>query len=203
MKRGRQLSKIEAAEGREREPKGLTPLSAGFLEAFRHRKVSLSEEHDRLLSAIAENREMLRRIVRAYGLSKEDAEDVLQDVFVVSLNKLLTIHNFSGFLLTLTSRKCIQLKRKRAGRESLREKFWADPYGAAALQVDLESKIDFDRIWYLLDRLPRTQCNLLRLWLSGSDPEEIASILGLSPLSIRKIRGRGIERLRALLGQGG
>jgi RNA polymerase sigma factor (sigma-70 family) len=165
-----------------------------------------SEDHCRLVAAIAENRSSLKRIVRAHRLSKEDAEDVLQEVFLIALTKLPTIRSCSGFLLAVTARKCIQRKRRNAQvkRECLLpEEFWKKREALGFPEVDLDSKIEIEKLDRLLEELPQTQRNVIRMWLCGSRPEEIAVSLGISPESIRKIRGRGIEKLRSLIRSGG
>jgi RNA polymerase sigma-70 factor (ECF subfamily) len=66
---------------------------------------------------------------------------------------------------------------------------------AAALRVD--------RLDAALAALPADQRRVLELRLSGLSSPEVAHVLGRSPIAVRSLQFRAVERLRRLLAEDG
>jgi RNA polymerase sigma factor (sigma-70 family) len=153
----------------------------------------------RLVASIAARRERLRDILGDFRLSQEEMEDTLQDVFVVALRNLDTIRDFEGFLVALSYRICIQQKRriKRSRENPLAPEVWEELGERWFEEERPEQTLDLQK---LLGRLSTNERIVLRMRLCGFDNQEIGSSLRLSPDSIRRIWGRGVERLQKMFG---
>lgn len=129
----------------------------------------------------------------ALGLvrSRDEAEEVTQDVFVVAWRKLSTFRgdgSLDAWLYRITRRLSLRARR-RGGRQFLN----ALPRSRSAPSVyitDPGGRVDEARLIALVDaaakRLPPRQRELFELVdLQGLTPQEAASLVGLSPVSAR------------------
>jgi RNA polymerase sigma factor (sigma-70 family) len=62
---------------------------------------------------------LVRRAVRRYGLSFEDAGDIVQDAFVLAVNKLDPSKNPKAWLYQVVDNLAVNWQRKQARRASL------------------------------------------------------------------------------------
>jgi RNA polymerase sigma factor (sigma-70 family) len=158
--------------------------------------------------------EVLRRYERLvfsiplnYGLTRADAADVSQHTFIAlveNLDRLRPDSNLGGWLGTVARHEALRLLRKQ-NRELLgrTEDVAESPY---LLNTGSESATDrWERVEWLnqgLDLLDQRCRQLLLLLYFSDEPlsyEEVANQLGLSVGSIGPIRGRCLDRLRAIL----
>lgn len=145
----------------------------------------------------------LRRILSRHRIP-QDAEDLLQETFLILVTKWGTIRNPEAWLLATLSNRCIIYWRKVRGRiwdlvdstllELLGEAE-APAQQLAELRVDLET---------LLSRLPDRCRSVLQLRYGlGFSTTEAAERTGYCKSSIRKVTRRCLAALSAeLLGSG-
>jgi RNA polymerase sigma factor (sigma-70 family) len=140
-----------------------------------------------------------------YGLSHEDAADIVQIVFTAFIQSLNTLHddsNLGGWLALVTRRhtwRAIQ-RRRRVAVEDL------DHEITSAL---LPNRTDEIERWELVEWLHRglsligDRCRelLTALYFEGDEPSyaEIAQRLGLAEGSIGPTRARCLQRLQQML----
>lgn len=136
-------------------------------------------------------RPALERVLGAYGVPPEDAEDVLQDSYLTLLHKWEQVQCPEAWLIGTVRKKCIMYWRQRRRRltdameVSLLE-LLVEPERPP--QEDRDLCRDFERV---LGRLPQRCQTLLRLrFVWGLAPGEVAARMGYQPGSIRKITSR-------------
>ena len=130
--------------------------------------------------------------------SREDAEDVVQEVLVQAFRdrgKHRIIDNADAFLFRMVSNRCSDLlrRRKRDGG-SLEDLAWEPeaqpPDPAVAMRLIAE----------LLDRLPARQAEAIRLRVYGELPfEAVAEAMGCSVPTVKSRFRYGIQKLRRVL----
>jgi RNA polymerase sigma factor (sigma-70 family) len=141
-----------------------------------------------------------------FGLTRADAADVAQLTFttlVEHLDRLRPDSNLGGWLATVARRHALRLLRKQKREFLGQDEDIGDSPLLASIPINDPSA--WERVEWLnqgLSRLDqRCQKLLLRLYLSDDQPayEVVAAELGLRVGSIGPIRGRCLERLRAIL----
>jgi RNA polymerase sigma factor (sigma-70 family) len=146
----------------------------------------------------------LRRVLGRYRIPAQDAEDLLQETFLIMVSKAGSIRNPDAWLVATLSNRCIIYWRKHRARlwdlvdttilELLAEAE-APSQELADLRYDLES---------LLSELPDRCRSLLRLRYGfGCSTAETAERMGYCKSSIRKVTRRCLSALtEQLLGAG-
>ncbi len=160
-----------------------------------------SESLDQLVRLLTP---VLWHVVRAYGLNKDAAEDVVQSTWLtlVRSGASITDPQAVGKWLTITARR--QAWRSRSRRQP-------DPVEDSCLEWHLESEpsaeshvvqgIGERHLWAAVQRLPERCIRLLRV-IAFSDKPNYASLaaeLGMPIGSIGPTRGRCLQRLKALI----
>jgi RNA polymerase sigma factor (sigma-70 family) len=154
---------------------------------------------------IAELTPMLWQVARAAGLSKEDAEDVLQTVWTSLISHLDTIRApgaVAGWLVTATRRESWRVSA--AGRKTQpADDDWLatipDPRAGSEESALLAE--EQRALWAALHTLsPRCQ-ELLRIvaFVPRPNYDLVAARLGMSRGSVGPTRGRCLEKLRLAL----
>jgi len=150
----------------------------------------------RLLSPV------LWQVVRATGLDRERAEDVVQTTWIALVDHADSITSPQGIAAWL----CTSARREawRAGRHATRERPVEDQILAQGLpdhespehQVVLDDEAALVR--ECLDKLPDRCQKLLRIVAAGPRPNynDVASALGMPVGSIGPTRGRCLDKLR-------
>jgi len=150
----------------------------------------------RLLSPV------LWQVVRATGLDRDRAEDVVQTTWIALVDHADTITSPQAIAAWL----CTSARREawRAGRQSTRERPVDDQVLAQGLpdhespehQVLLDDEAALVR--ECLDKLPDRCQKLLRIVAAGPRPNytDVASTLGMPVGSIGPTRGRCLDKLR-------
>jgi RNA polymerase sigma factor (sigma-70 family) len=157
----------------------------------------------RLLSPV------LWQVVRATGLDRERAEDVVQTTWIALVDHADSITSPQGIAAWL----CTSARREawRAGRQATRERPVEDQVLAHGLpdqespehQVILDDEAELVR--QCLGRLPERCQKLLRIVAAGPRPNytEVAQTLGMPVGSIGPTRGRCLDKLRHELTESG
>lgn len=156
------------------------------------------DRYERLLYSIPLN----------YGLTAEDAADVVQltlTIFLQKLDELDDASNLAAWLATVARRhswrRLAQRRREQLG-------FMADAAEELSGTGDSENQGEFVR-WELLEWLnqglndldPRCRALLMALYLSPDSPSyaEVAAELGMAVGSVGPTRARCLEKLRIFL----
>jgi RNA polymerase sigma factor (sigma-70 family) len=146
----------------------------------------------------------LKRVLSRYQIPAQDADDLLQETFLIMVSKAGSIRNYDSWLVATLANRCIMYWRKH------RSKLWdlvdsailelladveAPPQESADLRYDLDS---------LLSNLPDRCRSLLRLRYGfGCTTAETAERMGYCKSSIRKVTRRCLAALtEQLLGAG-
>jgi RNA polymerase sigma factor (sigma-70 family) len=157
----------------------------------------------RLLSPV------LWQVVRATGLDREHAEDVVQTTWIALVDHAASITSPQGIAAWL----CTSARREawRAGRRANRERPVEDQVLAHGLpdhespehQVVLDDEAALVRA--CVGRLPERCQKLLRIVAAGPRPNynDVAATLGMPVGSIGPTRGRCLDKLRQELVQAG
>jgi len=146
---------------------------------------------------------------RIYGLSlrllanKEDARDVVQDIFVKLWNKRTILEEYrslAAFSLTVTRNHCLDLlkAKKTQSLEEVRQEFEnpEDPNP----QTLLERKDALTRVQSIFSELPEIQKTIVHLRdIEGYSYDEVAEITGMTINNVRVILSRARKRIRELL----
>lgn len=146
----------------------------------------------------------LKRILARYRIPPQDAEDLLQETFLIMVSKWGSIRNPDAWLLATLSNRCIIYWRKH------RSRLW-DLVDTAILELLAEaeapaqesSNLRFD-LDSLLSALPDRCRSILRLRYGlGCSTAEAAERTGYCKSSIRKVTRRCLAALtQQLLGYG-
>ena len=146
----------------------------------------------------------LKRVLSRYRIPAQDADDLLQETFLIMVTKAGSIRNYDAWLVGTLANRCIIYWRKH------RSKLWdlvdsailelladveAPPQESADLRYDLDS---------MLSNLPDRCRSLLRLRYGfGCSTAETAERMGYCKSSIRKVTRRCLAALtEQLLGAG-
>jgi RNA polymerase sigma factor (sigma-70 family) len=164
-----------------------------------------SGRQDAIGQIVTELSPLLWQVARAAGLSRSDAEDVLQTVWLRLLTHLDDIHTsaaLTAWLVTTTRRESWRVRG--AGRRQLP----ADQDWLAAIPdqrpgaEDLAVADDLRReLWAAVRQLPPQCQELLRIvaFVPRPDYDVVAAKLGMPRGSVGPTRGRCLAKLRALL----
>jgi RNA polymerase sigma-70 factor (ECF subfamily) len=144
----------------------------------------------------------LRRYVASFGLSTEEAEDIVQDVFL-SLFRHLYLerprNNLSGWLFqvahnrALKQRRNIRRQETRAGWNETAVARRIDP--APNPEVRLAERERRQRLTSVVRALPERDRHCLSLRAEGLCYRDIAAVLGVSLGTVAKSLTRAITRL--------
>lgn len=143
---------------------------------------------------------------RLYGLAlwrtgrREDAEEVVQEVFVrlAELRRRLgRVRDPRWWLLALTHRLAVDLMRRQKIRKV--EPLEASTHLAEA-PTDPARKVDAERAWTLLGRLPDKQREVIFLHHEGGmSHAEIGRLLGIPQFTAASRYRLGVKAIRRLL----
>ena len=141
-----------------------------------------------------------------YGASRDDAADIYQGVALELFNELPRLREvgaLTGWLITVTVRKCFRWKQAQQCRaeddlEDL-DQLAEDAMVPPELLEELERE---QMVRQGVAELPERCQQMIRLLFYENPPrsyQEVAKALGLAPDSIGFIRGRCLKRLQQVL----
>jgi len=143
---------------------------------------------------------------RLFGLalwrtgSKDDAADVVQDVFVRVAEqgaRLAKVRNPRAWLLTVTNRAAIDVTRRRRRQQT---EILEDCAYLTVAADDCERTLDATQVSALLDGLPDTHRVVIYLkHFAGCTFTEIGDIVGVPKFTAASRYRNGIQKLRKLL----
>jgi RNA polymerase sigma factor (sigma-70 family) len=146
----------------------------------------------------------LRRVLARYRIPSQDAEDLLQETFLILVTKWGTIRNTEAWLLATLSNRCIIYWRKARSRlwdlvDATLLELLSEAEAPEQQQADLRFDLDT-----LLARLPDRCRAILQLRYGlGCSTSEAAERTGYCKSSIRKVTRRCLAALSTeLMGSG-
>jgi len=145
--------------------------------------------------------------------SKEDAEEITQDVFIAVLDNLEKFKGnsqLSTWIYRIATNKCLDFlkykkRKKRFGRiisifGNKEEEQIFEPVDYWHPGIELESKEEINALYRAIDTLPEKQKTALILSKFEKLPQkEIAKILELTPKAVESLIGRAKKNLRKAL----
>ncbi len=146
-----------------------------------------------------------------YRMAPEDAADIFQGVWLEAykeLPRLRSVGAFKGWLMTVSTNKCYQWKRRTASRGTmLGEEETPEVPDERPLPREIQLTMERDQLMREAIAVLPDRCREMITMLFFSDPPmaygEVAAKLGLAEGSIGFIRGRCLKKLRAALEQRG
>jgi RNA polymerase sigma factor (sigma-70 family) len=147
---------------------------------------------------------LLLSVIRRHRLQGDDAEDVVQTVWLRLVEKLEGIREpeaLPGWVITTARNECLHLIKARRflSPTDLEDRGWPEGTGPSAVDSDLLEAERHEALLMALAELPERQRALLLLLIE--DPplsyEEIGRRLGVPIGSIGPTRARALARVRA------
>jgi RNA polymerase sigma factor (sigma-70 family) len=141
-------------------------------------------------------------IPRRYGLAKADAEDVMQNVFLIIYRKLETLRDYSllsAWLIRIAQRESIHFLRNGAPEQEVPEEL---NDGDAEIHLEQIQRLEAQHaVRQAMEQLDPHCRALLELFLSSANPtyEQVAAQLGCPVGSIGPTRARAFKKLEAIL----
>jgi len=182
-------------------------------EALRQRWL-MSEQDQRISEAVARNQSRLRQFIRRRVADREEAEDILQDVFyeLVEANRLLMpIEHATGWLFRVARNRIIDFFRKKkpetfsdiaiANEDDERLEF-EDllPSPDAGPEANYFRNVLLDELEQAIDELPEEQrAVFVAHELEGRSFKEIAAQTGVSLNTLLSRKRYAVLRLRERL----
>ncbi len=141
---------------------------------------------------------LIYSVPRRYGLSEQDASDVMQNVLVIVLKNLRHLRqqdHLSAWLVTIAHHETLRCQQ-RGGREILGE--WEFPDSMPPLNNTLREITSKEILRQALERLAPTERQVVTALLADPPPsyDELAATLKIPRGSIGYWRKRALDRLK-------
>ena len=165
-------------------------------------------EHAALDELVRTNTPALWHLVRAYGLDRHLAEDVVQSTWLALVrnrDRIEDARSVSAWLATTARREAWRVAKESSRQTATDDEVVADALPAAVAAEDQAQLADeARRLWNAVRRLSRRCQRLLRVIAFEDRPDyrSLAAELEMPVGSIGPTRGRCLEKLRAVLGTG-
>lgn len=153
---------------------------------------------------------VLWHVVRAYGLTRDDAQDVVQTTWTTLVRRADTVADpqaIAAWLTTTARREAWRVGRRRTPTVTVTDdvlEFFGDTVGSAEQQAVVQDSDDL--LWRCVRRLSERCRHLLRIVAFEDRPDyaRISRDLNMPTGSIGPTRGRCLARLRqTLIAEGG
>ncbi|KGM08873.1 RNA polymerase sigma factor [Cellulomonas carbonis] len=152
---------------------------------------------------------VLWHVVRAYGLGRAQAEDVVQTTWVALVRNASSVADpqaVAAWLTTTARREAWRVARRGRADETVDDEVLERlPDARPSVEHEVVARDEDERLWASVRRLPERCRRLLRVVAFEDRPDYagIARDLGMPIGSIGPTRGRCLAKLRALLAEGG
>jgi RNA polymerase sigma-70 factor (ECF subfamily) len=143
----------------------------------------------------------LQRFAKEYVLSNEDAENIVQDVFLVlwERRKVLDIQiSLVSYLFSLVKNKCLDFLRHKMVAEEYQKELFLKYTALESLNYSLASDEDVEQvIKNAIDKLPE-RCKLIfiKSRIEGKKYKEIADELGVSINTVENQISIALKKIR-------
>jgi RNA polymerase sigma factor (sigma-70 family) len=161
---------------------------------------------DGLVQAFLETREALARYLGLRGASADEAEDLLQEIYLkLSSDRSGPVAEPRAYLYRMTSNHFLD-HRRTAGRRARREEDWVDVHSGEDRAIDETPSVEASLVareqlailQAVIDRLPdRTRLIFQRFRVDDEPQRRIAEDLGISVSAIEKHLTRAYEAIAA------
>ena len=173
-------------------------------------RAALDGEESAWEALVDKYKNLIYSIPVRWGFSQDDATDVFQSVMADLLSELSRLRDpeaLPGWLIQVTSRKCIQLKREHLRGGNPAEASESILVDGADTPEHLLYETRREQILRSAVQSAAPRCRELIQMLFFESPArpypEIAARLGIATGSVGFIRRRCLDHLRSLLEQGG
>lgn len=144
-------------------------------------------------------RDKLYRVALRLLVSKESAEDALQEVFLKlweRKEKLQKYDSVEAYAVTMIKNHCLdQLKLKQNNNLRIAHNNYKE--NGSSLEKQIEAKNDFELLNEKMNNLPEQQKIIVQLRdIEELDYHEIAEIMNMNETAIRVALSRGRKKLR-------
>lgn len=136
-----------------------------------------------------------------------EAEDVTQEAFVKAHRALDGFRDgapFRPWLLRIVRNEALNRRRSTGRRELLALRVATDPVSGGAApspETEVMSSEERRRVLAAVDALPERYRSVISArFLAGLNEAETAGVLGIAPGTVKSRTSRGLDRLRAMLG---
>jgi RNA polymerase sigma factor (sigma-70 family) len=153
------------------------------------------EPLDQLLPRI---RPRLKQVLARYRVPAHDAEDLIQEALIATVQKWEQIQDAEAWLLITVRNRCVVYWRRRRASiyntvDAAILELLSEPQAAPQEKAELRWDLNL-----LLQGLPQRCQKLLRLRYGlGYDSDEVAAAMGYHPSSVRKVTRRCMSALVA------
>ena len=146
---------------------------------------------------------MVFRLISRFFRSREDVEDLAQDVFLKLFTRIDQVRpdeNFSGWLARVTVNTCYDELRKTRRRKSAMETYGPQPFHEPSVgPTEPESHGKARTALQSLD--PKLRIPLILKEVEEMSVEEIARTMGLTQTNVKVRLFRARKKLAGILGQ--
>ena len=190
----------DPAKGAAAEP--LWARAGEFFDAWRRGRTAAMDDLVRLVTPV------LWHVSRAYGLRREEAQDVVQSTWLALVRSGDGVKDPRTVVawLTTTARRESWRVAKSDGRMSAVDDEELERLGERGAPADAvaEGELERDHLWRAVAALSERCRRLVRVIAFSEHPDyqRLSAELGMPVGSIGPTRGRCLEKLRALLAHG-
>jgi len=146
---------------------------------------------------------MVFRLISRFFRTREDVEDLAQDVFLKLFSRIDQVHpdeNFPGWLARVTVNTCYDELRKTRRRRMAMESYGPEVLGPAS--VAPQEPDSFGRAKLAIQRLdPKLRIPLLLKEVDEMSVEEIARTMGLTQTNVKVRLFRARKKLASMLNE--
>lgn len=163
--------------------------------------ISIDMEQGQFKKEVLPSRGKLLSYARRLLDDSEDAEDVIQEVFLklwYMRDELEHYHNIMALSVQMTKHLCLnRIKACERKQEELSDTFFVSDSPTPYMQ--LEQKDSVEKVMRIMDKLPGLQQTMLRMkHVDGLEVEDIAQLTGSTPEAIRMNLSRARKRVKEL-----
>ena len=138
--------------------------------------------------------------------NRQEAEDIVQDVFVQvweNRDSIKTDSNFDSWLFTLVRNRCLNVLKKQMIEKKYIEKIHVNSEELYNISFGLNEdflsmeKLLYEELEKIIEEMPeRCQSAFCMKWKEGKKIREIADIMGISTTMVDKHLAKGMEIVR-------
>jgi RNA polymerase sigma-70 factor (ECF subfamily) len=157
---------------------------------------------ERFRELVRENRARLRRIARAYGTDRHDAEDLHQEILLEAWRSLSSYEGDARpgtWLYRVALNTALSRERKRETRRDARLDEEELPQATRFSRPDErdDDRRRVERLYAAIDELEETDRALVLMYLDGESYREMSEVLGITENYV----GVKLHRLKATLAE--
>lgn len=138
--------------------------------------------------------------------NRQEAEDIVQDVFVQVWENREAINpdsNFDSYLFTLVRNRCLNVLKKKLVEKNCFDKIQVNSEELYHISFEMDDdylsmeKLLYEQLEKIIEEMPeRCQSAFCLKWKEGKKIREIADIMGISATMVDKHLAKGMEIVR-------